>query len=52
MARRILYCLYSALRVRRTVAQETRPWRIMLQNRPIMLCRNSLEIALLCLGLT
>ena len=30
---------------------QCRPWRIMLQNRPIMLCGNSLEIALLCLGL-
>ena len=28
-----------------------RPWRIVLQNAPIMLCHNSLKIPLLCLGL-
>ena len=35
----------------RRVCTRARPWRIMLQNAPIMLCRNSLKIPLLCLSL-
>ena len=38
----------SSARARRAPG---RPWRIMLQNAPIMLCRNSLKIPLLCLSL-
>ena len=41
----------SHCQARCTESLDTRPWQIMLQNVPIMLCRNSLRIPLLCLGL-